>query len=101
MAQRKKTAKPYMEPSTHLMHFDGKRLQSWKIITTEIRTDPKTGKDYEVQVEKRRSDGHLIVMRTDRTGQRTIIEQDGYDIPSHLPGLLDANVKWRKRKEAA
>ena len=96
MAQRKKTKAPYMNPSVSHMHWNGKNLLPWLITRTKVHKDSQ-GNEYEVETQERRSDGHLIVMRTDCTGQRTLIEQAGHSIPEILIGSLDARVKRLKQ----
>jgi hypothetical protein len=70
------------------LHYDGKRLVPW-LITVEK-------KDGSIE-ERRRSDGRLIVLRTNRCGERTIIEQAGHPIPEELPSAIGARVKRLKR----
>lgn len=86
----------YMKPTTNLMHYDGKRLHPWLITSTEIKRD-SSGKEYEFKVERRRRDGFLIVMKTNSRGERTLIEQSGYPVPSVLAGQLDAKIKYLKK----
>lgn len=92
MATQKRALKPYMNKSVAHLHWNGKNLLPWLVTHTKIHKD-SFGKEYEVKTEEKRSDGHLIVMRTDCTGQRTLIEQYGHPIPAGLSDLLDARVK--------
>jgi hypothetical protein len=96
MAKRKKTLKPYMNQSTAYLHWNGKNLLPWLITHTKIHKD-NLGKEYNVETEEKRSDGHLIVMKTDCTGQRILVEQSGHPIPLGLAELLDAKVKRLKQ----
>jgi hypothetical protein len=82
------------------LHYDGKRLVPWLITRTSVKRDAH-GREYEVEETTRRSDGHLIVLRTSRRGDRTLIEQPGHPVPQHLANALGARIKHLKQRAAA
>ena len=77
------------------MHWDGKRLENWLLRHNVVKTSPDGG-TYTVEIEERRKDGHLIVMRTNRRGDRTLIEQPGYSIPDGLAKGINARIRYLK-----
>jgi len=88
--------RPYL-PQTMIshMHYDGKKLHPWLISRTVVKTD-SNGKEFEVTEQVRRENGHLIVMKTNRRGERTLIEQYGHEVPIELAVNLQAKVKHCK-----
>ena len=91
---------PYMDSMVSNCHYDGRHLVPWKIMVTEIRKD-SNGVEFTVEVEKKRKEGHLIVMRTNGFGQRTLIEQPGHPVPQELANNIGAKIRHLKVKEAA
>jgi hypothetical protein len=80
------------------LHYDGKRLVPWLITRTRVKKDAQ-GNEYTVQVQERRENGRLIVLRTNRLGERTIIEQMGHPIPEGLASAIGARVKYLPEPE--